>query len=445
MCYNGVGGTMKNSLVKMNDGTRYLSLGNIFNIIKKNSINKSNALQTELFLIVFGIDEIGTTTVNNYCIGSRAIAMDYKKIFYALENDDDFQNRIIDIINILEDNVNVVQGDVLDFINSNELLYKVCLDINVLIDEDSNIGETRVQEFKDLLEMHDLYHFIVKVLSYAILENKQPILKQDISAFLKNKDLEEFISINLFEGFNYFSSLKRLAKKGNMYANVELGTIEFNLSVHGTSEYIESYNYYMEAALKDHPKACWMVAYMIMKRVVPFDMNTMMKFLNRALELGSIPAINMMGNLYYNGINEENVVDKDKARKYYEEAASLGYAYAYNNLGRMSLDEGNENAAMKYFKMSADLGESWALNKLGEYYRKKGKLEDAYFYYLESIKSHYYEKCYYAYYNLALYYYLDGVLELGINKDLDKALEYAKIAYENGIKEALKIIEKIEN
>ena len=62
---------MKKSYIKMNNGN-ILSLGNIINSIKKIS-NNNNAMQTEIFCSIFGVNEINTTTVNNYCIGIRAI------------------------------------------------------------------------------------------------------------------------------------------------------------------------------------------------------------------------------------------------------------------------------------------------------------------------------------------------------------------------------------
>ena len=48
-----------------------------------------------------------------------------------------------------------------------------------------------------------------------------------------------------------------------------------------------------------------------------------------------------------------------------------------------------------------------------------------------------YSLCYYAYYNLAKYFYLDGYMDIVINKDIDKAINYFEIAYKNGIDEAL--------
>ena len=35
--------------------------------------------------------------------------------------------------------------------------------------------------FKDYIDNNDLYMFMVEVLCYAILDNQQPIFKQDIS------------------------------------------------------------------------------------------------------------------------------------------------------------------------------------------------------------------------------------------------------------------------
>ena len=49
------GDTMKNNYIKLNNNLNHLSLGNILNIIKNNSKNKSSAIQTEIFCIIFNI------------------------------------------------------------------------------------------------------------------------------------------------------------------------------------------------------------------------------------------------------------------------------------------------------------------------------------------------------------------------------------------------------
>jgi len=72
---------MENTYIKLNNNDNHLSLGNLFNIIKKISKNKTGAIQTELFCILFNIDNISETTVNNYCTGFRSINSIYKQTY----------------------------------------------------------------------------------------------------------------------------------------------------------------------------------------------------------------------------------------------------------------------------------------------------------------------------------------------------------------------------
>ena len=57
-------------------------------------------------------------------------------------------------------------------------------------------------------------------------------------------------------------------------------------------------------------------------------------------KLGSIAAINAIGNMCYEGIYplEKNI---DEALKHYKEASSYNYAYAFNNLGKLCEEEKN--------------------------------------------------------------------------------------------------------
>ena len=71
---------MKKNYIKMNNNDKYLSFGNIVRIIKKVSNNK-NAMQFEIFASIFDINNVNNTTINNYCIGIRAIGLEYKKMF----------------------------------------------------------------------------------------------------------------------------------------------------------------------------------------------------------------------------------------------------------------------------------------------------------------------------------------------------------------------------
>ena len=105
----------------MNNGN-ILSLGNIINSIKKIS-NNSNAMQTEIFCSIFGVNEINTTTVNNYCIGIRAIGIEYKRIFEEKYNDNSIIKNILSLVNILENKV-YSEDNALDTINKSDKLKK---------------------------------------------------------------------------------------------------------------------------------------------------------------------------------------------------------------------------------------------------------------------------------------------------------------------------------
>ena len=65
--------------IKLNNNDNHLSWGNFTRIIKENTINKTSALQVEIFNIVFDNADINDTTVNNYCIGIRSINNEYKQ------------------------------------------------------------------------------------------------------------------------------------------------------------------------------------------------------------------------------------------------------------------------------------------------------------------------------------------------------------------------------
>lgn len=444
---------MEKKYVKMNDNTKYLSLGNLFNIIKEYANNKISAMQSEIFCSLFNIKSINNTTVNNYCIGYRAIGLEYKKIYIDLrkkykEDYNVFISIILSIISILDEYIYVYSDNSLEIINSNVNLKNVCNKLINLSKEDNCINDEFLVNVNSLYKDNNLYECFIEFLFYTILENKQPIYVQDIKVDIKSEELEEYLKINLYEGISYISSLISLANKNNMYANAELGSLEFSGIVSGKKDYENSFKYYMNAAKKNHPKACWMVANLILSKKVgniDSDFDVMWQYLNKAIELGSIAAINTMGNCYMNGINEKGIIDEDKAMEYYLKASEYGYVYAYNNIGLIYESHNNLDKAFEYFKLSADMKESWALNKIGEIYRKNNNLEDAYFYYKEASKCPLNEINYYSYYNLAKYYYMVGNMVLGIEKDLDKAKKYLKIAYDNGIKESKELIDKINN
>ena len=395
----------------MNNGN-ILSLGNIINSIKKIS-NNNNAMQTEIFCSIFGVNEINTTTVNNYCIGIRAIGIEYKKIFEEKYNDNSIIKNILSLVNILENKV-YSEENALDIINKSNKLKKVIEDLKQIATSDEHIDD-----INKLLKDNN-YETIKEMLYYAIIINKQPIYSQNINIKINKQELNEYMRLELYWGESYISSLLELAKKNNMYACAKLGSLEFEGAVTGTPNYKKSFQYYLKSANKNHPKSCWMIANLILTNKVDYDFDTMWKYLKKSIELGSAAGYNTMGLCYLRGINKENKIDKEKAEYYFKIAGELGYVFAFNNLGKI-YEEKDETEAMKYYNISADMNNSWALNKVGEYHRKNNDYIKAYIYYSKAVDCPITEICRYAFYNLAKYYYEPGFKELNIKADKEKA------------------------
>ena len=395
----------------MNNGN-ILSLGNIINSIKKIS-NNNNAMQTEIFCSIFGVNEINTTTVNNYCIGIRAIGIEYKKIFEEKYNDNSIITNILSLVNILENKV-YSEENALDIINKSNKLKKVIEDLKQIATSDEHIDD-----INKLLKDNN-YETIKEMLYYAIIINKQPVYSQNINIKINKQELNEYMRLELYWGESYISSLLELAKKNNMYACAKLGSLEFEGAVTGTPNYKKSFQYYLKSANKNHPKSCWMIANLILTNKVDYDFDTMWKYLNKSIELGSAAGYNTMGLCYLRGINKENKIDKEKAEYYFKIAGELGYVFAFNNLGKI-YEEKDETEAMKYYNISADMNNSWALNKVGEYHRKNNDYIKAYIYYSKAVDCPITEICRYAFYNLAKYYYEPGFKELNIKADKEKA------------------------
>lgn len=414
---------MKRNYIKMNDNDNYLSLGNVINTIKKVSNNK-NAMQTELFCTIFNVNNVNATTINNYCIGYRAIGLEYKRIFIDLkrkfEQDKEiYINIILGILSIMDDVIYVKDGSSLELINTNKKLNEVIKELLIIAQNDKHIEKETINSIKKL----NNYEAFIELLNYSILENNQPVYTQSINIKINREELNEYLKIKLYYGESYINSLIELSRKDNMYACAELGSLEFDGYISGKPNYKKCYDYYYKAALKDHPKGCWMVANLMLTGRVKLEFDTMWKYLNKSIELGSFAGYNTLGLCYLRGINKQNKKDLNEARKNFQISAEHGYVFAFNNLGKTYEEEGNIEEAIKYYKVSADMNECWALNKVGEYYRKKRDLKTAYIYYLKATESPITERIKYPFYNLAKYYYENGCEEANIKKDTTKAKE----------------------
>ena len=116
---------MAKQYIKLNDNDENLSLGNLFRLVKEMAKNRVSALQSELFCILFSVDSINDTTVNNYCVGCRSIGADYKQIYLTKEkryrkNEEEFVDIILDLLNILDGVVHSVSTNPIGFINNSE-------------------------------------------------------------------------------------------------------------------------------------------------------------------------------------------------------------------------------------------------------------------------------------------------------------------------------------
>ena len=442
---------MQKQYLKLNINDEHLSLGNFFRIIKDLSKNKTNALQTDLFCMLFDIYDINDTTVNNYCVGIRSIGNKYKQIFIDKKkkyetNKSIFTDMIINILNVIEGKVNIVNNPI-DFINYNDTLNILATKLYNLSKNDKQVTLDFSDDLISLINDKKIYECLVEEISFIVIDKKQPIyegeLKRSVLENILNDtsisatDLEAYLSLKLREGINYDYSMQELANTGNAYANFELGSNEYYGYVKGYPRYDKAYKYLVVAANLSHPTANYILGSMYINGLInnqtKKDLETGYNYLDKAYKLGNIASINFIGKMYMNGIYPLKK-DLDKAKEMFIKASNSNYAYAYNNLGVLLEREANLFDALSYYIKAANLGESWASNKVAEYYRKTGNGIKAYEFYLKAIEGNYQNICYYAYYNLAKYYYQNGFESIA--KDENKYLEYLNIASDHDVIEA---------
>ncbi len=434
--------------VRLNNSDNHLSLGNLFNVIKKISINKTSAIQTEIFCVLFGIDDISDTTVGNYCTGYRAIGSSYKQIYlnYRKHYKDDKKIMINTINNLLS----IIDGYIYDINSIKELnnyssLKKLAIQLNTYAKNDLYVSNKLKKELLGLLKKEDYYEYVVQVLFFVVLDKVQPLYSKDlvnetIEEMLANtnisvNDLKDYLYVSFKEGISFIPSLKKLAKKNNPYALHELGNLEYMGRIIGYPRYEEAFNYHKLAASYNHPTSYWMLAHMILnKRIGSLnddDIKLAWEYLNKAISLNSISAINTMGLCYLRGYTKDREKDIDKAVECFKRAAKKNYVYAYNNLGKIYEDREEYDKAYEYYYKSANEEESWVCNKLGLFYLKgiyvSQDIEKAYEYFNIGANSSIDTLCEWNIYNLVKYFYLNGNSYLGIHKDIDKSISFLNI------------------
>lgn len=432
--------------IRLNTNDNYLSFGNLFRIIKEESNITNMFLQADLFSIIFNTYNIADSTVNNYCTGLRAINPKYRNYFKEIKNNFEKDKSILTVIigKILEliENEEIDANNVtIEQINNSLKLKHICNRLYTISKNDTDVSIRLSNELYRYLEENNLYNFIVQVLFYVILEKKQPIyIDEQLNDIIEKNiydtnisvnDTQEFIKIQLNSGIWSIRGIKELAKKNNPFACFEIASMELYGIATGKPRYEEAYKYYKIAAEHNHPVANWAIGYLYYEGYIgnktKRDLYLAFKYFNKARKLRCSNAFNSLGIIILNGNIPHINRNKSKAIEMFDKAISLGNIYAYNNLGKIYENEKNYQKAYDYYLIAAKLGESWAANQLGEFYRKgivKGKnLKKAFDYYTISSESPKFTLCPWSKYNLAKYFYEDGNLEIGINQDINKAIE----------------------
>lgn len=436
----------KKNFIRLNVNDNYLSLGNLFRIIKEESNDGNVFLQSELFSIIFNTYDIADSTVNNYCTGLRSINKKYKDYFLEIKNNFGNDKNILvvtlgKLLNLIEIDEIDIDNVTIEDINNSLNLKRICERLYNISKNDTGVSVSFSTKLHDDLEKQNLYNFMIQVLFYVVLERKQPIYaemqleniieKSIYSTNISVKDVEEFINIQLNSGIWSLRRISELAKKNNPYACFELASMEFYGIITGKPRYEESYKYYKIAADYNHPVANWAIGYLYYNGYIgnrtQDDLLLAYKYFSVAKEMRCSNAFNSLGLIILKGDIPGVNQDKKQAVLLFQEAMSLGNVYAYNNLGKIYEKEGNLQKAFECYKVAAESGESWAANKIAEFYRLgiyvEKDLAKAFEFYKISSESPKYTLCNWSKYNLAKYFYKNGSLEIGVKSDLKKCIE----------------------
>ena len=431
------------NFIKLNIDDKHLSLGNLFRVIKEEA-NNSNIWQSDLFCIIFNTDNIADSTVNNYCTGFRSINNKYKNYIKDLKAKFDNDNLVLlpiveKILELTENNQETFNS--LQQINENNKLKHICNRLYSISKNDTDVNINLSDKLYSYLDQNDFYNFISTVIFYVILDKKQPInVSNTLNDVIENNiyrtnisvyDVEDFIKFQLNSGIWSIRGIQQLAQKGNPFACFEMASMEFYGIITGKPRYEKAYEYYKIASGYNHPVSHWAIGYLYYNGYIgnktKRDLYLALKYFNKARKLKCSNAYNSLGLILLNGNVPHIKRNKQKAIKMFEIAISMGNIYAYNNLGKIYEDGKDYKKAFEYYIISADQGESWAANRVGEFYRKgigrNKDLRKAFEYYEIASQSPKFTLCPWAKYNLAKYFYLNGNLEIGISKNLNKAVK----------------------
>lgn len=435
---------MKKNFIRLNVNDNYLSFGNFLRILKEESNGSNTFWQSDLFSIIFNTENIADSTVNNYCTGFRAINPKYKN--YIKNIKEEYLNNPKILINTFSKilklvDINTQKNVTINTFNNNEKILHICNRLYNISKNDSDVNKKLSNILYTNLQNNHLYNFFAEVLFYTVLDKKQPIyIDENLNNIIEQKiyetnisvkDIEDFINIQLTSGIWSIRGIYELARNGNPFACFEMASMEYYGIINGSPRYEKAYEYYKVAANANHPTANWAIGYLYYQGHLgnksKKDMYLALKYFNKARKLNCANAYTSLGNIFLAGDIPHIKRNEEKAIEMYKIAIKSHHTYAFNNLGKIYENRNNLKLAFSYYIKSANLGDSWAQNKVGEFYRL-GKidtinLEKAFYYYTLSSQSPRFTLCNWSKYNLAKYFYRDGCMEIGIHKDLDKAIK----------------------
>ena len=435
-----------NSFIRLNVNDNYLSLGNLFRIIKEESEITNAFLQSDIFCIIFNTYELADSTVNNYCTGFRAINSKYKEYIRSIKDKYEKNKEILietfsKLLGLMENNSIGFNTITFKQINENIRLKHVCNRLYTISKNDSDVSIYLSKKLYQNLEENNLYDFIAQVLFYVVLEKKQPIkINEKLNDIIEKNiydtnisvnSIQEFVKIQLNSGIWSIRGIKELAIQGNPFACFEMASMECYGIITGKPRYNLAYKYYEVAAQNNHPVANWAIGYLYYNGYIGSknkrDLYLAIKYFNKAKRLNCSNAYNSLGLIALNENFPHINKNIKRATQMFEKAISLGNIYAYNNLGKIYEEQKDYKKAFENYIIAADHGESWAQNKVADFYRKgivKNKdLKQAFKYYNLSSESSRFTLCKWSKYNLAKFFYEEGNLEIEVDKDIGKAIE----------------------
>lgn len=279
---------------------------------------------------------------------------------------------------------------------------------------------------------------------------------------MKSEDPDYNLAVELFEKASKMGILEATHNLGNMYyygigVDKDINKASNYLYISGSEGLLESqllladiyarknvnlrqaYKWYYMAAKQNVPEAKYYIANMLFyAKGTGMDTELALKLYDEVIkDTNSRKTMFEVGEIYYNGIN--NPRNYEKAAKYYEESAKLGYLKSEKKIAHMyEYGKGvkrNLEKAFFWYNSAALKNDFESMSKLGDMYRLG---EGTQFNIDEAIK--YYEKAgkyndKNSLYQLASIYMKN---EYKINPDYNRAISYYIKAVNAGHKESMR-------